>query len=139
MTPFRLLLRNLLYHWRGNLAVFLGVVVGAAVLTGALLVGDSLRGSLRDLTLERLGWVDDALVGGRFFREKAAEGLAGEGRERRHPGARHGLRGRRTARRCGRSTWSACTEAFWWPDGWQLLERQIAILPSGIQTRTRSL
>jgi hypothetical protein len=33
MTPFRLLLRNLLYHWRGNLAVFLGVVVGAAVLT----------------------------------------------------------------------------------------------------------
>jgi hypothetical protein len=29
MTPFRLLLRNLLYHWRGNLAVFLGVVVGA--------------------------------------------------------------------------------------------------------------
>ena len=75
MTPFRLLLRNLLYHWRGNFAVFLGVVVGAAVLTGALLVGDSLRGSLRDLTLRRLGWVDDALVGGRFFREKAAEGL----------------------------------------------------------------
>ena len=75
MTPFRLLLRNLLYHWRGNLAVFLGVVVGAAVLTGSLLVGDSLRGSLRDLTLQRLGWVDDALVGGHFFREKAAEGL----------------------------------------------------------------
>ena len=79
MTPFRLLLRNLLYHWRGNLAVFLGVVVGAAVLTGALLVGDSLRGSLRDLTLQRLGWVDEALVGGRFFREKAAEGLPANG------------------------------------------------------------
>ena len=75
MTPFRLLLRNLLYHWRGNFAVFLGVVVGAAVLTGALLVGDSLRGSLRDLTLQRLGWVDDALVGGRFFREKVADDL----------------------------------------------------------------
>jgi putative ABC transport system permease protein len=75
MTPFRLLLRNLLYHWRGNLAVFLGVVVGAAVLTGALLVGDSLRGSLRDLTFKRLLWIDDALVGGHFFREKAAEGL----------------------------------------------------------------
>ena len=75
MTPFRLLLRNLLYHWRGNLAVFLGVAVGAAVLTGALLVGDSLRGSLHDLTLERLGWVDAALIGGRFLREEAAEGL----------------------------------------------------------------
>ena len=75
MTPFRLLLRNLFYHWRGNLAVFLGVAVGAAVLTGALLVGDSLRGSLRDLTLRRLGWVDDALIGGRFIREQAVEGL----------------------------------------------------------------
>jgi ABC-type antimicrobial peptide transport system permease subunit len=72
MTPLRLLLRNLLYHWRGNLAVLLGVVVGAAVLTGALLVGDSLRGSLRDLTLQRLGWVDEALVTGRFFREAAS-------------------------------------------------------------------
>ena len=48
MTLKRLRLRNLLFHWRGNLAVFLGVVVGTAVLTGALLVGDSLRGSLRD-------------------------------------------------------------------------------------------
>ncbi len=75
MTPFRLLVRNLLYHWRGNLAVFLGVVVGAAVLTGALLVGDSLRGSLRDLTMERLFLIDFALIGGRFFREKAAESL----------------------------------------------------------------
>ena len=41
MTFGRLLLRNCFYHWRGNLAVLLGVVVGTAVLTGALLVGDS--------------------------------------------------------------------------------------------------
>jgi ABC-type antimicrobial peptide transport system permease subunit len=74
MTLVRLLLRNLAYHWRGNLAVGLGVVVGTAVLTGALLVGDSLRGSLKDLTLKQLGWVDHALVSGRFVREK----LAGE-------------------------------------------------------------
>ncbi len=75
MTLFRLLLRNLRYHWRGNLAVLLGVVVGTAVLTGALLVGDSLRGSLRDLTLRRLGWVDQALVGSRFFRDRLADDL----------------------------------------------------------------
>src|ERR1700724_2116121 len=75
MTLKRLLLRNLFYHWRGNLAVCLGVVVGTAVLTGALLVGDSLRGSLRDLTLDRLGWVDNALVTPRFFREVLAEQL----------------------------------------------------------------
>lgn len=74
MSLVRLLLRNLLFHWRGNLAVLLGVVVGTTVLTGALLVGDSLRGSLRELSLRRLGWVDHALVGGRFVREA----LAGE-------------------------------------------------------------
>jgi putative ABC transport system permease protein len=75
MTFGRLLLRNLFYHWRGNLAVLLGVAVGTAVLTGALLVGDSLRGSLRDLTLEQLGWVEHALVGSRFVREQLAEEL----------------------------------------------------------------
>jgi putative ABC transport system permease protein len=72
MTPRSLLLRNLLYHWRANSAVFLGVVVGTTVLTGALLVGDSLRGSLRDLTLHRLGWLQRSLVTTRFFREKLA-------------------------------------------------------------------
>ena len=75
MTLGRLLTQNLLYHWRGNLAVLLGVAVGTAVLTGALLVGDSLRGSLRDLTLEQLGWVDHALVGGRFVRAALADEL----------------------------------------------------------------
>jgi putative ABC transport system permease protein len=74
MTFLRLLWRNLVYHWRGNSAVLLGVAVGTAVLTGALLVGDSLRGSLRDQTEKQLEWVDSALVAGRFVRED----LAGE-------------------------------------------------------------
>ena len=72
MTWTRLLFRNLFYHSRGNCAVLLGVAVGTAVLTGALLVGDSLRGSLRDLTLEQLGWVEYSLVGARFIREELA-------------------------------------------------------------------
>src|SRR5579883_176475 len=76
MTLKRLRLRNLLFHWRGNLAVFLGVVVGTAVLTGALLVGDSLRGSLRERTLQQLGWVEDALIAPRFFRQALASELA---------------------------------------------------------------
>ncbi|MFL5243777.1 MAG: FtsX-like permease family protein [Gemmataceae bacterium] len=72
MSFTRLLLRNLLYHWRGNLAVLLGAAVSTAVLTGALLVGDSLRGSLADLTRRRLGWVDQALVANRFFQSDLA-------------------------------------------------------------------
>ena len=59
-----------------HLAVALGVAVGTAVLAGALLVGDSVRGSLRSLTLDRLGAIDHALVTDRYFREALAEELA---------------------------------------------------------------
>ena len=79
MTLGRLRLRNLFYHWRGNLAVCLGVVVGAAVLTGALLVGDSLRGSLADLALRRLDWVEDALIAPRLFRTALGDELLASG------------------------------------------------------------
>jgi ABC-type lipoprotein release transport system permease subunit len=75
MTFPRLLLRNLLYHWRANLALLAGVAVGCAVLTGALVVGDSLRGSLQARALAQLGWVDQALVANRFFREELAAKL----------------------------------------------------------------
>ncbi|MGA2067382.1 MAG: ABC transporter permease [Thermoguttaceae bacterium] len=72
MSFFRLVYASLYYHGRANLAVACGVAVGTAVLTGALLVGDSMRGSLRDLTLDRLGSVDEALVSDRFFRQELA-------------------------------------------------------------------
>jgi ABC-type lipoprotein release transport system permease subunit len=69
------LLRSLTHYWRLNLAVLLGAAVAGAVLGGALLVGDSIRGSLRDLALDRLGRIDSALVSERFFREDLAAGL----------------------------------------------------------------
>lgn len=75
MTFAQLLRQSVLFHWRGNLAVLLGVAVGSAVLTGALLVGDCLRGSLKALALDQLGWVDQALVAGRFFRAALADDL----------------------------------------------------------------
>jgi ABC-type lipoprotein release transport system permease subunit len=80
MTFFRLLVRNLFYHWQGNLAVLLGVALGTAVLTGALLVGDSLRGSLRELTLDRLGWVEEAMLPGRLFRAQLAQEIPADRR-----------------------------------------------------------
>ena len=61
-----------------NLAVACGVAAATAVLTGALLVGDSMRGSLRRLTLDRLGRIDEVLVADRFFRAKLADELAAE-------------------------------------------------------------
>ncbi|UCG34505.1 MAG: ABC transporter permease [Phycisphaerales bacterium] len=67
--------RSLSYHWRTNLSVVLAAVVGTAALTGALLVGDSVRGSLREQALVRLGSIDHALIADRFFRERLANDL----------------------------------------------------------------
>ncbi len=67
--------RSLIHFWRIHIAVLLGTAVATAVLTGALLVGDSVRGSLRDLTVDRLGRIDYALVSEQFFREELAANL----------------------------------------------------------------
>lgn len=75
MSSLRLILASLAYHWPVHLAVGLGVAAGTAVLTGALLVGDSMRGSLRALTLERLGRIDEVLLAEQFFRMRLAEEL----------------------------------------------------------------
>jgi ABC-type lipoprotein release transport system permease subunit len=75
VTFFHLITASLRYHFRIHAAVALGVLVATAVLTGALLVGDSMRGSLRHLTLDRLGNIDELLVVDRFFRSELAEEL----------------------------------------------------------------
>src|SRR5579859_7411941 len=80
MTRASLLIKTLLFHWRTNLAVCLGVVAGTAVIGGALIVGDSVRGSLRDMTLARLGNIDYALTGPRFFTEHLAAGMQSPGK-----------------------------------------------------------
>ena len=72
--------RSLTFYWRIHLLVMLAVAAAAAVLTGALLVGDSVRESLRDLAVDRLGDIDHALVADRFFRAGLAREIetAGE-------------------------------------------------------------
>ncbi len=76
MTFWRFVFASLRFHWRINLAVALGVAAATAVLTGALLVGDSVRGSLRELTLDGLGRIDFVLITDRFFRADLAQELA---------------------------------------------------------------
>lgn len=70
--------RGLIHFWRLHIGVVLGVGVACAALTGALLVGDSVRSSLRALAIERLGRIEHALVGERFFRAALADSLPGE-------------------------------------------------------------
>jgi putative ABC transport system permease protein len=77
MTMFKLLFRSLRFHGRSHLGALLGAAVGSAVLIGALVVGDSVRGSLREMALARLGGAQTALAStDRFFRAQLADDLA---------------------------------------------------------------
>lgn len=62
-----LVARSIAFYWRSNLAVLAGVAVAVAVLIGSLLVGDSVKGSLRAIALERLGEVRYAVTPGRYI------------------------------------------------------------------------
>jgi ABC-type lipoprotein release transport system permease subunit len=70
-----LIRRGLTYYWRTHLAVVFGVATAVAVLAGALLVGDSVRGSLRGLVVGRLGNTDYLVASAGFFREQLATDL----------------------------------------------------------------
>ncbi len=76
MRTTTLIRRNLVYYWRTNIAVVLGVAAAVAVLAGALVVGDSVRASLRDLVLNRLGKTDIVVSAASFFRESLSGELA---------------------------------------------------------------
>ena len=76
MTEWRLLARNLQYFRAANAAAAAGVAVATGVLTGALLVGDSVRGSLKDLVEQRLGRVDHAVTAQRYFPASLADRLS---------------------------------------------------------------
>ena len=55
------------YFWQIHLTVALCTAVATGVLAGALIVGDSVRGSLQNLTNERLGSIQHALLADHFF------------------------------------------------------------------------
>ncbi|MEQ1887434.1 MAG: hypothetical protein ABL967_20415, partial [Bryobacteraceae bacterium] len=69
----------------------LGAAVGSAALIGALVVGDSVKGSLRERALERLGGVEAILNSGdRLFRASLIERLLERGFRRNESGASEG-------------------------------------------------
>ena len=72
MTFSALVRRNVAHFWQTNLAVVAGVAVAVAVLAGALLVGSSVRASLRALALERLGSVDVVITSANFVNSRFA-------------------------------------------------------------------
>lgn len=74
----KLLINSLRFYWRAHLGVLLGTVLAAAVLTGSLLVGDSVHGSLKKFALQRLGGIQYALyTPNRFFSSSLAGKIPG--------------------------------------------------------------
>ena len=77
MSLITIAIRSLLYYWRSNFTLALGVAAATAVLTGALIVGDSMRSSLRSLALDRLGQIDEIVVSDGFFNADLAQAIRG--------------------------------------------------------------
>ncbi len=76
MTPLQLILRTIRHFWRQSLSVALGVAVSTAVITGALIVGDSMRYSLERIVALRLGRITHAVsAGDRYFTDSLAARL----------------------------------------------------------------
>ena len=74
MTRSRFVAQSLKYYWRSHLGLAFGAFLAAAVLSGSLLVGDSVRASLRRVAEARLGRVTAGVVGGdRWFTQALAE------------------------------------------------------------------
>ncbi len=77
MTSLTLIRRNLRYYARTHLGVAAGAFLAAMVLTGALITGDSLRHSLREITRLRLGKARFAVTSSpRFFLADLADRLS---------------------------------------------------------------
>jgi putative ABC transport system permease protein len=75
LTRQQLLWRTASFYRLPCLLVTLGVAAATAVIVGALVVGDSVRGSLRSMAIDRLGRIEAALLSPRFVSPELADRL----------------------------------------------------------------
>jgi len=79
MKRIDLITKSLTRFRRRHLNVVLGTAVATAILVGALVIGDSVRGSLKRIALSRLGKTQTALHSSdRFFRAELAKEISNE-------------------------------------------------------------
>ncbi|TDU81511.1 ABC-type lipoprotein release transport system permease subunit [Prosthecobacter fusiformis] len=73
MSLFSFVLSSARHYWRGHLGLLLGAFLASAILSGSLLVGDSVRASLRRVADLRLGQIQSGVLGGdRWFTQDLA-------------------------------------------------------------------
>ena len=79
MTFLRFILKSFWFFKKQHLAVFAGTIISTAVLTGALIVGDSVKYSLKQIVHARLGNTKFAMqTGDRFVRDELANDISND-------------------------------------------------------------
>lgn len=80
MTLLRLIINNLSHYFKANLLVATGVAISTAVLTGALVIGDSVTFSLERSAFYRLGNTTHLVsTADRFFRAELGREMSAKG------------------------------------------------------------
>ncbi|MCA9050582.1 MAG: hypothetical protein KDA89_17715, partial [Planctomycetaceae bacterium] len=140
---WKYILDGVTHYRRINLVVLTAVAISTAVIAGSLIVGDSVRFSLRRMTEQRLGGITDVLSGPRFIRQQLADDLSADvtggtvcspailltaAVEATVEGPVEDAGGETTIRRAGSVTILATDES-----GWSLLDHGQALLPSDRQ------
>ena len=123
MNIWQIATRSFKHYLRSNVAIALGVAAATAVLTGALIVGDSMRHSLHGLTMERLGSIDELLISEGFFRAKLADEISTSDEFKEHyqsatpaiifPGGTVQYQPGEIASRAGQVSVLGITDQFW--------------------------
>lgn len=79
MNNFHFIIKSLTYFKKQHIGVFLATLLSTAVLTGALIVGDSVVYSLQKLVDKRLGKIESVLItGDRFISDNLADKIASD-------------------------------------------------------------
>ena len=77
MSISKLILNSIWFYRKLNLTIILGIALSTAILVGALIIGDSVKYSLQQITVQRLGKTSQVITAGeRLFGRQLATELA---------------------------------------------------------------
>lgn len=77
MSLIKYILRTIRHYLKLNFTIVLGIALSTAILVGALIIGDSVRYSLQQITVQRLGKTSQVITAGeRLFGQQLAEKMA---------------------------------------------------------------
>jgi len=77
MSLTKLIIKSIWFFRKLNLTIVLGIALSTAILVGALIIGDSVKYSLQQITVQRLGKTSQVISSGeRLFRSELASEIA---------------------------------------------------------------